>query len=91
MATFAVGPFELMHSMHLGKSVLALTSLVVLGQVNTFFVSCRTTGVLLLCLGVTSAFGQVPTRDHLNTSVIYQYSRPIITGGVRAGPSACDE
>jgi len=54
-----VGPFDLMFNIQFGKALVAALLLVIFGQINYFFDTVKDTGVILIVLGLTGAFGQV--------------------------------
>eukprot|EP00903_Cladosiphon_okamuranus_P017442 g16066.t1 len=54
-----VGPFDLMFNIQFAKMLLAGLGLVVTGQITGFFIMVRSTGPVLLLLGLSGAMGQV--------------------------------
>jgi len=59
MAVHAVGPFDLMYNIQLGKTILAGVGLIVFNQIHLFVQMCQQMGVVLVALGLTGALGQV--------------------------------
>lgn len=59
MAVHAVGPFDLMYNIQLGKTIIAGVGLIILNQIHLFFEMCHKMGFVLVALGLTGAFGQV--------------------------------